>query len=199
MKKVLATTMMLIFTAVFPLLAVASSGEHKMAMDHSKMDMDHGDHEHGKMDMDHGKDHEGHDHGDMHDMDHGQMQMAGGMVMLGNDDEEGVKAMAHVKVYDESSKASMAKMGMTSTHHFMVVFADDKSGQAITEGMAAVKVKAKDGEAGKAVKLMPMKMTMGTGFGADVTLPGPGEYEFKLGTKLADGKKRQFKFEFKAE
>jgi len=187
MKKLLVTATILIFAAAFPLMAAASSGEHE-GHEHK---MEH------KMDMDHDGHHEGMEHGDHGHMDHGKMM--GDMVMLGNDDEDGVKAMAHLKVYDDAAKASMAKMGMTSTHHFMIVFADDKSGTPVTEGMAAVKVKAKDGEAGKAVKLMPMKMDMGTGFGADITLPGPGEYEIKVGTKLADGKKRQFKFEYKAE
>lgn len=156
------------------------------AMDHSKMDMDHKDHgsmnhgDHGKMDMDHSK-------------------MSGGMLMLGNDSEEGVTAMAHVKVYDEAARASMAKMGMTSTHHLMVVFTDEKSGDPIVSGTVAVKVKSGDGEVGDAIMLMPMKMDMGSGFGADVTLPAGDEYEFKLGTKLADGKKRKFEFEYKVK
>ena len=34
-------------------------------------------------------------------------------------------------------------------------------------------------------------------FGADITLSETGEYKFMVGTKLADGEKRQFEFEYK--
>ena len=43
---------------------------------------------------------------------------------------------------------------------------------------------------------MAMKMDMGEGFGSDITLPEKGKYEIIVGSKLEDGKKRQFQFQF---
>ena len=136
--------------------------------------MSHGDGT--SSDMDHGK------------MDHGSMSMQCDMIMLGNSVEDGVKAMAHLK----DVKAAMAKMGMDTTHHLMVMFEDEASGAPIESGAAAVKIKGPDGKEGDAVKLMGMQGH----FGVDVALSEPGEYHFTVGTKLADGKKRQFEFEY---
>jgi hypothetical protein len=116
---------------------------------------------------------------------HGMAGMDEGFVEIGKDTRDGVVATVSVKTYDEKAKSTMAKAGMNATHHVMVTFADAKSGAAITEGQAAVKVK---GEDSKPV----MMMLMGTGFGGDVALPGPGMYTFEIGSKLADGNKRQF-------
>jgi len=113
------------------------------------------------------------------------------MMMLGEETEDGVSAMGHYKVYDSKAMESMAKMGMSATHHFMISF-KDQHGQPITEGTVAVKVKSGDQE-GKPV----MMMQMGEGFGADITVPKGEEVKLKVGTKLADGKKRQYEFELK--
>jgi len=114
------------------------------------------------------------------------------MMMLGEASEDGVSAMGHVKAYDSKAMESMAKMGMSATHHFMVFFKDQQTGKAVTEGTVAVKVESDDHE-GKPVKLMQM----GEGFGADIAVPQGHEAKLKIGTKLADGKKRQFEFELK--
>jgi len=136
----------------------------------------------------HEDDHGSMNHEKMEGMDHGGMAMKGDMIMLGDDTEEGVKAMAHLK----DVKEAMAKMGMKETHHFMVMFMDAETGKAIESGTVAVKVKGPSGGEGEAIKLMGMQGH----FGADIALGEKGEYTFKLGTKLADGKKRQFEFEF---
>jgi len=94
--------------------------------------------------------------------------------------------MAHLK----DVKAAMAKMGMPTTHHIMVMFVDVASGKPVESGVAAVKIEGPDGKQSEAIKLMGMQGH----FGADVELPTAGEYEFKVGTKLADGKKRQYEF-----
>jgi hypothetical protein len=184
LRKIVLTLMLLV---ALPLAAQAMQHESgaagmdngKMKMDDSKMDMDHGKMkmDDSKMDMDHGK----------MDMDHGGMKMSGDMIMLGNAVQDGVKGMAHLK----DVKQAMAKMGMKTTHHFMVMFADVESGKPIDSGVAAVKVKGADGKETEAVKLMGMQGH----FGADIELGAPGKYEFEVGTKLADGKKRQFEFE----
>lgn len=141
--------------------------------------------EHGKM--------EKMEHGSMEGMKHGEhsgMMMGEGMVMLGEETEEGVKAMAHLN----DVKAAMAKMGMKETHHFMVAFVD-AAGKPVTEGTVAVKIKDPAGKEGGAIKLMGMEGH----FGADIVLPEKGEYHFKVGTKLPDGKKREYHFHYSVE
>jgi hypothetical protein len=127
-----------------------------------------------------------HEHGE-----HGKMEgmkMEKGMVMLGDQTVEGVKAMAHLN----DVKEAMAKMGMKETHHFMVMFMDTKTGKPITEGTVAVKIESPAGKEGDPVKLMGMEGH----FGADIVLSEKGDYEFKVGTKLPDGQKRQYEFKY---
>lgn len=164
MKKVNAILVAL-FLIGLPLAAGAMEG------------MKHG--EHGKT--------EKMEHGSMEGMKHEGMMMEEGMVMVGEETEEGVKAMAHLN----DVKAAMAKMGMKETHHFMVAFVD-ASGKPVTEGTVAVKIKDPAGKEGEAIKLMGMEGH----FGADIVLPEKGEYHFKVGTKLADGKKREYHFHY---
>jgi hypothetical protein len=168
MQRILTATLAALFTLLLPLGALAMS------------------HEKGE--------NAGHDHGKMEGMKqaaHGTMKMEGDMAMLGEQTEDGVKATAHLK----DVKAAMAKMGMSETHHFMVMFMDTTTGKPIESGTVAVKIKGPKGEEGKPVELMGMDGH----FGADIALNGNGEYEFKIGTKLPDGKKRQFEFKFRAE
>jgi hypothetical protein len=174
-------------TLILTLAALIALPLASQAMDHSKMDMDHSKMDHSKMDMDHSKMDQSKMDMDHSKMDHDSMKMSGDMIMLGDVTEDGVKGMAHLK----DVKAAMEKMEMKPTHHLMVMFADVASGKPIDSGVAAVKVKGPDGHKGEAVKLMGMQGH----FGVDLELAGPGKYEFEVGTKLADGKKRQFKFE----
>ena len=125
------------------------------------------------------------DHGKMEGMDGGMMD---GMVMLGNQTVDGVKAMAHLKDIHEA----MAKMGMDKTNHLMVMFMDTKTGQPISEGSAAVKIKDPSGEVSEPIMLMGMP----GGFGADITLPQKGAYTFEIGSKLADGQLRKYDFNY---
>jgi len=172
MKHLRSILMILAVLVALPLAALAMQHEAGgSGMDHGKMDMDKG-----KMDMDKGE------------MEHGGMMMEGNMAMLGDAVEDGVKAMAHLK----DVKDAMAKMGMKTTHHLMVMFADADSGKPIDAGMAAVKITGPDGKESEAIKLMGMQGH----FGADVALAGPGAYHFSIGTKLPDGKKRQFEFDY---
>ncbi|ORJ60503.1 hypothetical protein [Geothermobacter hydrogeniphilus] len=186
MKTVGKLVLIAVFMLTLPLAAMADGNHGK------KMDMDHGSMK-GMKGMDHDK-MKGMDHGDMKGM-----KMDGDMIMLGNDSDEGIKAMAHAKVYDQAGRDALAKMGMNSTHHLMLMFTDEKTGKPVTEGKVAVKVKREGGEESKPVMLMAMKMGMGAGFGGDISLPEKGEYEIKVGTRLADGKKRQFKFEIEVK
>jgi hypothetical protein len=158
MKRFTITMMALVFAMGMPMIATAA--------------MDHGSHD---------KEMAG-------DMKHDMSAMEGGFVEIGKDAQKGVVATVKVKTYDEKTLASMKKMGMDATHHVMVFFTDEKSGDEIAGGKVALKVKG--------VEAKPvMLMLMGTGFGGDVTLKD-GMYTFEIGTKLEDGKKRQFSIMF---
>lgn len=124
---------------------------------------------------------------DMH-KGHDMASQGDDFVEIGKDTQEGVVATVKVKTYDEKTLASMTKMGMDATHHVMVFFADEKSGKEITGGKVALKLK---GEETKPI----MMMQMGAGFGADVSLSEMMN-TFEVGTKLEDGKKRQFSIMF---
>ena len=191
MKRLTVAIMTLAFAIGLPMAAAAMKhmdhGEHGKAMAEEKMQ--HGDMEH----ADQGK-HKGHDMKMEHakDMSHDKhsghaMNGADDFVELGNDPQKGVVAPVKVKTYDAETKATMAKMGMAATHHVMVFFVDEASGKAVG-GKAALKVKGQDGKPS-------MLMQMGDGFGADVTL-GTGMSTLEVGTKLDDGKQRQFEVGF---
>lgn len=125
------------------------------------------------------KSHEKHDHGHKPG-DHG------GMVMLGEQTVDGVKAMAHL----DDVKAAMAKVGMKETHHLMVAFVD-AAGNQLVDGTVAVKIVDPSGKEGAPIKLIGMDGH----FGADILLAAKGKYAFKVGTKLPDGITRQYEFE----
>ena len=161
--------------AIAPSLALAHCGSCDMKpVGGQKVEAQHVGHD----------DHKGHDHSG-HD-DHSGMAAAGDMLDLGMKTEKGVKAMAHMK----DVRAAMSKMGMKTTHHFMVMFNDDKSGKAIESGKVAVKITGPDGTVTGPMELMGMQGH----FGADVILDKQGEYKFQIGSKVADGTSRQFEF-----
>ena len=129
------------------------------------------------MDMNHGQDHSG-------------MDMGGDTIMLENDMQNGVMAMAHLRDISEKMK----EHGMEQTHHFMVMFTDHKTGSTIETGVVALKIIDPDGNQQKAVKLMGMEGS----FGADIVVNKHGQYTFEVGTKLLDDTKRQFRFTYMA-
>ena len=131
---------------------------------------------------------EGMNHGAPQNAGHAGMEMGGDMIMLENDTQEGITAMAHLS----DIKAAMAQAGMDKTHHFMVVFKDQAAGKEITDGLVAVKVIDPAGKKHEAIKLMAMDGS----FGADVALSQKGAYRFEVGTKFANGAKRQFSFRY---
>jgi len=138
----------------------------------------------GSQAMDHGTT----GHGDMAGMTHSGMEMGGEDIMLPEATVKGVKAMAKLR---DISKA-MAEAGMNMTHHFMVAFSDAATGKALDSGVVAVKVVDPAGKKQEAAKMMAMDGS----FGADVALSRKGKYVFEVGTKLGNGEKRQFSFEY---
>ncbi|WP_305045592.1 hypothetical protein [Geoalkalibacter sp.] len=112
----------------------------------------------------------------------------GDMIELGSAAQHGVKAGAHLSDVAEA----MAKAGMPHTHHFMVEFIDEKSGELIEEGTVAVKIRNPAGEESAPLRLEGMDGH----FGADIILDQKGTYEFTVGTALIDGVKRQYEFKY---
>ena len=179
MKRFTIAIMVMLFAMGVPAVV--------MAMDHGDMKHDDKGMQKGhEMGMDHSKEMS-------HDMHKGH-DMGGGddFVEVGKDTQDGVVATVKVKTYDAETMATMAKMGMDATHHVMVFFVDEKSGKPVAGGKAAIKVKGAEDTSAKPA----MMMLMGDGFGGDVTVKGKGMYTFEIGTKLEDGKKRQFEVGF---
>lgn len=177
MKRFTIVMLAMVFAAGMPIMASAG--------------MDHGSQDKGmSMDMDMKGMDKDHDMGAMKGMEkgHDMDAMEGGFVEIGKDTQNGVVATVKIKTYDEKTLATMKKMGMDATHHVMVFFTDEKSGDEIAGGKVALKVKGQDAKP-------TMMMLMGKGFGGDVSLSGM-MITLEIGTKLEDGKKRQFSIKF---
>lgn len=185
-KLIVVFSAITLFVAV-PVLALAHCGkcgmDEKPAAAQNQSAMHQGHTDSGKGDM-------AHDDAGMHKgmegHDHSGMAATGNLLDLGSKSEKGVKGMAHMK----DVRASMAKMGMKTTHHFMVMFNDEKSGKPIENGTVAVKIISPDGTVTGPMQLMGMQGH----FGADVIVDKPGEYTFQVGSKLSDGQTRQFEY-----
>lgn len=129
--------------------------------------------------------------GGQHMMDQKEpgMEMKTKTILVGEKTVEGVKAT----LYLNDVGAMMAQMGMKENYHFMMKFKNMTTDAAVDEGTVAVKITdPKTGKAGDAIPLIGMI----DHFGIDVLLPAKGKYTFEVGTKLADGKTRQFSFQY---
>lgn len=116
------------------------------------------------------------------------MSAEGTKFMLGVQEIDGVKGV----IYLNDVRKKMAEHGLKQTHHIMIAFEAVASGDAIESGTVAVKIEDPDENISDAINLLAMEGS----FGADITLDKKGMYHFKLGTKLADGKKRIFHHHF---
>ena len=159
-------------------ITVVASGDHG----HDSMAQDHVDAVHhqngGKTDL-----HSG------HDMPGGNGAMtADGMVVVGSMVSKGIKGTAQIK----NVSVAMADMGMASTHHFMMSFVDEETGNKIEGGSVALKITNPDAKISEPIELIGMDGH----FGADIILDMEGEYHFRLGTKLDDGTKRKYHFHY---
>lgn len=133
---------------------------------------------------DHGKGSAGHTA-----MGGGKAMMHGNSIMLEEVTESGVKAMVHLN----DVSAMMAKMGHKENFHLMVGFTDVATGKPLAEGSVALRITGPgQDKAGEPIALMAMAGQ----FGADISLPGKGAYTLEIGSKLVDGTKRQFKFQY---
>jgi hypothetical protein len=132
----------------------------------------------------HAAEHGAHDAHAAHDM-HEEMYDLGSMSV------EGVKGSAHISDVREA----MAAVGMNETHHFMVMFMDEASGDAIEEGTVAVRIINPAGEQSAPIRLIGMDGH----FGADIVLEEKGTYRFTVGSALPDDVRRQFEFSYNYE
>jgi opacity protein-like surface antigen len=126
-------------------------------------------------------DHEGHDHSS-----HASM---GGPAH--EEVVDGVKATFKVQTMADAMKAMGMEMptGVKETHHISLALKDVKSGKALTEGEATIKVQGPDMK-DQTRELMGMHGH----FGADFEMTKKGKYGVMCKFKTADGKVRQAKF-----
>lgn len=102
---------------------------------------------------------------------------------------DGVKATFRIMSMKESMKGMEMPKEMKETHHFAVEFKDAKTGKALTEGDATVKVQNPD-KSNQSKDLMGMQGH----FGADVDFSKKGKYGVMCKFQLKDGKVRSAKF-----
>jgi len=123
-------------------------------------------------------------HGSMQGM-HGEGKAEGqGMMKMGDKvfggkigPWTGEARLMDMKAHMEKAMPSGMKMEgtMTQTHHIAIALTDPKTKKAVTEGSGTVTVVAPDKSQAKSDF-----MVMQGHFGADVTLPKPGKYTFKV-------------------
>jgi hypothetical protein len=104
---------------------------------------------------------------------------------------DGVKATFNVQTMADAMKEMGMKMpkGVKETHHISLNLKDVKSGRAITEGEAKIKVQGPD------KKEQTKDLTgMHGHFGADFEMDKKGKYGVMTRFKTADGKIRQARF-----
>jgi len=133
--------------------------------------------------------HSGHDHGPAQSstpQGHVGLAVKGDLLDLGSKSAKGIMGMAHLK----DVRASMAKLGMKTTHHFMIYFHDEQTGKPIEIGTVALKINDPDGVSTGPIELVGMQGH----FGGDVVLDKPGEYHFILAGSLNGGENRQYHY-----
>lgn len=110
-------------------------------------------------------------------------------VILGTQNVDNIQATAEIA----DVRAAMAKAGQPMTHHLQVSFTEPPADKPLETGVVAVKVTLPSGTEEEARQLVGKDGH----FGVDLVLKTPGLYRFAVGTRLADGLKRQFIFEYK--
>ncbi len=122
-------------------------------------------------------------HGGMKADDHGKM---GDRIFTGKVGPwYGEARLMDMKAHMEKAKASGMKMeGMAmKSHHLALSLADPKTKKPVTEGKGTVTVTGPDKKGEKSDF-----MVMEGHFGADVNLPKPGKYTFKVAIESGDTK-----------
>jgi hypothetical protein len=104
---------------------------------------------------------------------------------------DGVKATFTIQTMADAMKSMGMEMptGVKETHHISLTLRDVKSGKALTEGVATVKVQGPD----KKDQTRDL-MAMHGHFGADFEMTKKGRYGVMSKFKTSDGKVRQARF-----
>ncbi|MBW2477563.1 MAG: DUF2946 domain-containing protein [Deltaproteobacteria bacterium] len=187
MKKTTITLLALMFIMTIPMALMASSHEAHEMKEHGSEHAEHMEHKEGTAHDEH-MEHKAHDMHMEHAKEKSHAMHGGDFATIGEETVDNVKAVAKVMTYD-AEKAAM----VNATHHVMVEFTDLESNEKITDGKVAIKIATGD------ITSKPMMlMQMGDGFGTDLRLD-KGHYDFEVGTKLKDDKKRQFNYSFMSQ
>jgi hypothetical protein len=141
-------------------------------------------------------------------------EMETGQIMIGQEVEQGVRAMFHLLPLETGSATG-------ATHHLMVKLTDLASRKTISSGDVTVKVIAPEENAAHSGKkpritqyVVPVELDIPVGeagtppgkmggmsghFGTDVTLDSAGIWHFEIVTRLADGMERTFDAHYKVK
>jgi hypothetical protein len=124
---------------------------------------------------------------------HGGMMKMGDKIFAGKVGPwQGEARLMDMKAHMEKAKASGMKMeGMQmKSHHIAIALTDTKTKKPVAEGKGSITVVAPDKKEEKS-----SFMAMEGHFGADVNLPGPGKYTFKVSIE-SGGKKGSATFSY---
>ncbi|GAB4364789.1 MAG: hypothetical protein Kow00128_06780 [Deltaproteobacteria bacterium] len=140
-------------------------------------------------------------HGSMPGMSMKGKMEGHGMMKMGDKVFEGKVGPLHGEARLADMKAQMAKAKMSpqmmanmkNTHHLSLMLTDPKTKKAVTEGKGSVTVTGPDKKQAKTDF-----MVMQGHFGADVNLPAPGKYTFRVEVE-AGGTKGSATFEHTVE
>jgi hypothetical protein len=123
---------------------------------------------------------------------HGDMMKMGDKIFAGKVGPwQGEARLMDMKAHMEKAKASGMKMeGAMKSHHLSFGLTDPKTKKPITEGKGTVAVVGPDKKEEKSDF-----MVMEGHFGADVNLPKPGKYTFKVAIE-SGGKKGSASFSY---
>jgi hypothetical protein len=142
---------------------------------------------------------EEHSHGEMK---HDQAATQSGMQMesMGERVFQGKSGPWNLEARLIDMKAQLEKSGVSAKtiaqlgakHHLMVILTDPKTGKPVIDAMGEVIIKGPDKASSSKVTLV----VMGTHIGADVALPQPGKYAFRV-TVAGGGQKGSAVFDYK--
>lgn len=120
-----------------------------------------------------------------------KMSSRGGMAILGQDLQKGIRLMAHLVELE----AVGAKSGGQATHQIMIILVNESSGGPIALGAASVKVESREGEDVDEANLERKNGHLV----ADLSLQKPGQYVFTIYGLTKDEKELEFSLEATVE
>jgi hypothetical protein len=134
------------------------------------------------------------EHGDMQHGHGERMEALGERLFLGKTGPWNLEArLIDVKARLEQQGVSAKVIGkLKAWHHLMVILTDPMTGKPVTDVMGEVVITGPDTASHSKVTLV----VMGAHIGADVALPHPGKYAFRVSV-MGGGKKGDAVFDYK--